>query len=154
MIRFSLYKIVQIITPFHLRRPRIIAWLKVYVSWLELILHELDALWQSSRIEARMTPQILFLEHLLNTRYGRNPWDILIDDGYALGPWLFSIDETASPQFYTNQADSYVWSDQDSTVVDFVVEVPGVLEDEVPVIGATVQKYKLPGKHFVVQIIN
>ncbi|MEI6899249.1 MAG: hypothetical protein WCL00_05185 [Bacteroidota bacterium] len=154
MIKFTLYKIVQIVTPFHLRRPRIIAWLKVYVSWLELILHELDALWQSSRIEARMTPQILFLEHLLNNRYGRNPWDILIDDGYALGPWIYLEGETATPQFYTDLSDSYLWSDSDGTEVDFVVEVPGVLEEEIAVIGATVQKYKLPGKYFVIQIID
>ena len=152
MVQVSLYNIAQMFTPHKKRKLWFLSWLNVMVSYLQWIIGELDALWQSSRIEATMTPQILYLERLLNARYSRNPWDILIDDGYALGPWVYLPGETATPQFYTDQEDSFLWSEQDSIDVDFVVEVPGVLEEEIPYIGATVQKYKLAGKHFVIQL--
>ena len=152
MIQFSLYKIVRVLTPQRHRKPVFVAWLKVFVSYLEKILHELYQLWQDTRTEAAMTPQIIYIEHLLNTRYGRDPWDILIDDGYYTGPWIFKIDEPSVPAFYMDQNNSFVWSDADSTTVDFVVRVPEALEMEVPVIAATVSKYKLPGKYFVIQL--
>lgn len=157
MIQFSLFKVIKIVTPFRHRKPRFLAWLKVYVSYLEWILQELYQYWHVTRVEANMTPQIIFIERLLNDRYGRDPWDILIVEGYELGPWLFLNDEPAVPQIYvynerTGVTDPFIWDITDPVEVDFVVKVPAELESEVPVIGATVQKYKLAGKRFVVQI--
>jgi hypothetical protein len=148
--RFSLFKVVQLEIPFLHRKPRFVAWVKTFVSYLAKIQEDLYQLWESSRIEALMTPQIKYLEGILNRRYGRT--DIFINDGFDLGPWIWPADETADPVFYLDQADSYVWSSGDSTVIDFVVNIPAVLDDETSYIAAVVNKFKLAGKTFVIQI--
>ncbi len=151
MYRSSISKIIQMLIPWGHRKPRFIAWLKVFVSYLAKIQNDLYQLWDRSLIEAYMTPQIMYLEGILNRRYGRT--DIWIGEGYTLGPWIWPVGSVPAVIFYLDQADSYVWTCNDQiSNVDFVVNIPAALEDEVQYIAAVVQKYKLPGKNFVIQI--
>lgn len=138
--------------PFEHRKSHYVAWVKTFVSYLAKIQEDLFQLWEATRDEALMTPQIMYLEHLLNNRYGRT--DIFISDGEYLGPWIWPKDETAEKIFYVDQADSFVWTDQDATNVDFIVNIPDVLESETRYIAAQVQKYKLAGKIFLIQLFN
>jgi len=137
--------------PWSHRKPRFTAWLKVFVSYLAKIQTDLYQLWDRTLIEAYMTPQIIALEGILNRRYGRT--DIWIGEGYQLGPWIWPVGSTPTVIFYLDQADSYVWTDNDqASNVAFVVNIPAALEDEVQYMAALVHKYKLPGKNFVIQI--
>ena len=70
MIRFSLFKVIQMILPWIRRKVRFIAWTKVFVSYLARILEQLWQFWEATAKECKMTPQIMYLEHLLNDRYG------------------------------------------------------------------------------------
>jgi hypothetical protein len=148
--RFSLFKVVQMEIPFLHRQPRLVAWLKVFVSYLAKIQEDLFQFWDRTRTEALMTPQIAYLEHILNNRYGRT--DIFIGDGYDLGPWIFKSSETADPEFFLDQANSYVWNNNDGIIIDFVVNIPEVILSETSYIAAVVNKFKLAGKTFVIQI--
>ena len=49
-------------------------------------------------------------------------------------------------------ADSFVYSQSDQTSVDFIVNIPHDLTDFVQDIAATVEKFKLFGKYFIIQI--
>lgn len=51
------------------------------------------------------------------------------------------------------EPDNYVYSIYDSINVDFVVQVPRSLVDYCNVIAAYVQKFKLAGKAFIIQLI-
>ncbi len=149
---FSLYKVIQILMPFRRRTPRFVAWVKVFISDLVMIHNSLLQLRQRSIKEARMTPQICYLEKLLNSRYGRT--DIRIVEGYQLGPWVFLAEPPSGDiDFFMVDPDYFVYSDEDSVTVDFVVQVPRVLSDFCNVIAAYVQKYKLAGKVFIIQLI-
>jgi len=150
MWKFSLYKITMIELPFRKRTTRFKAWIRVSVSYLVMIIDDLFVLWDSTIAEARMTPQVIYLERILNNRYGRT--DIFISEGFTLGPWVYLITETAVPQFYLDQADSYVFHKDDHVVVDFIVNIPEALIDEVQVIASTINKFKLLGKYFIIQI--
>jgi hypothetical protein len=121
------------------------------MSYLQMILEGFWQMRDDTIKEAKMTPQIAYLEHLLNDRYGRT--DIFISDGFELGPWIFSTEEEADPEFYMDQEDdSYIYSTDDQVTVSFVVNIPEVLSEEVQSIAAMVQKYKLAGKYFIIQI--
>lgn len=150
MIRFSLYRMIQILLPFSRRKPRVIAWVKVFVSHLTFITESLREFWSLSVKEAKMTPQVSYLEHLLNDRYGRE--DIFISDGYELGPWVFTKDEEADPEFFLDQADSFLWTGIDGIITDFIVNIPEILLDQAQVIAAYVWKFKLCGKTFIIQV--
>ena len=77
-------------------------------------------------------------------------------DGELLGLWLFTAAEPspAGSEFYLDQADSYVWNDEDQA--SFVVGVPDSFDDEVeiPQIAAIVSKFKLQGKNFIIEKIR
>ena len=152
MYPFSLFKIVQILTPAAKRTPRFIAWLKVFVSYLQYILEDFYQFRDRSIKEAIMTPQIIMIEWLLNTRYGTTK--IKIIEGYSLGPWIYPRLVDVLHEFYLDQTNSFVYSNQDAVTVDFVVDVPESLSSETSTIAALVQKYKLPGKTFIIQLIE
>ena len=136
--------------PFSHRKSRFTAWVKVFVSYLEVMQQDLYQLWNRTDAEAKMTPQIMYLEHLLNEKFGTT--DIVIDDGVNLGPWIYQSSETPDPEWFVDQANSFIWNNEDQVVIDFVVHIPSDIETGTPELAALVQKYKLPGKRFVIQI--
>jgi len=152
MNQFSLYKTVQILLPFSRRTARRIAWVKVFVSYLATMAEELFIYRTKTLKEAKMTPQVCFLEKLLNERYGVST--IRIVEGYELGPWVWiGAPPSGDIDFFMVDPDDFVYSDQDSVTVDFVVQVPRALSDFCNVIAALVQKFKLAGKIFLIQLI-
>jgi len=152
MIDFSLYKTIQILMPFSRRKPVFIAWVKVFISYLVFVHEQLRHFRGETLKEAFMTPQVCYLEKFLNSRYGRS--DIQIVEGYQLGPYVFSTDPpSADIDFFMVDPDYFVYSDEDSVTVNFVVQVPRALSSECNVIAAYVKKYKLAGKVFIIQLI-
>ena len=152
MWEFSLYKIGQILLPFAKRKVRFVAWVKVFLSWLGDILDRLRLFRGKSLRDAKMTPQICYLEKYLNDRF--NSTEIKIVEGYSLGPWMFLAGPPAGDvDFYAVEPDNYCYASNVTTDVDFVVEVPRELESECNVIAAIVQKFKMVGKSFIIQLI-
>ena len=154
MWQFNLNRVIRYLVPVYLRRPRFLAWLNASIGYLALILEGLRQNRYETTNEAYMTPQIIYLEHLLNDRYGRT--DIFISDGYLLGPWIFADADTPNPEFYMNDdpEDSYVYSQSDQVTVNFIVNIPSVLSTVTQDIAAMVQKFKLAGKYFIIQIFQ
>lgn len=137
--------------PWAHRRPRFVAWMKAGISYLQKIQHLLYEFWLTTVISAYMTPQIIYLEGILNRRYGRT--DIWIGDGYYLGPWIWPIGSVPAVIFYLDQPDSFVWTDNDSqSNVSFIVNIPAVVKPGSQWIAAIVTKYKLPGMNFIIQV--
>jgi hypothetical protein len=153
MLTFDLNKVIQICTPWAKRKPRFLTWAGIFISHLVVIKNALYVYWQKTIDEVMMTPQIAYLEHFLNRLFSRT--DIFITDGYELGPWIFSNTETPDPEFYMDTDDqSFVYSNQDTVTVDFIVNIPYAIIGDVQLIAAIVNKYKLPGKYFIIQIFH
>lgn len=152
MWEFSLYKIGQILLPFAKRKVGFVAWVKVYLSYLSDILDRLRLFRLASLRDAKMTPQICYLEKYLNDMF--NSTKIRIVDGYLLGPWcFFNGPPSGDEDFYMVEPDNYCFAYNVTTDIDFVVEVPQELEGECNVIAAYVQKFKMVGKSFIIQLI-
>lgn len=151
MFLSSIDRIVQMNTPYRLREPVFLSWLKTSVAYLVKIIADLNVLWEQTIIEVMTTPQILYLEHYLNNRFTRV--DIFISEGYDLGPWFFNTYVEGDPEFYWDIAnENWLWGNNDADTTDFVVNIPSILADQVQLIAACVQKYKLPGMRFIIQI--
>ncbi|MCX6266549.1 MAG: hypothetical protein NTW16_04230 [Bacteroidetes bacterium] len=138
--------------PHRHRKTRFIAWVKVFLAYLAKIKDDLYQYWDETILDASMSPQILYLERLLNLRYDRT--DIYIGEGYSHGPWVFTIAQPGTPEFYMDQEDdSWVYTYNDASGIDFVVHIPAFFSSvvDVPRIAAIVHKYKLPGKRFIIQ---
>jgi hypothetical protein len=126
-----------------------IAWVKVFVSYLVFVRENLSVFWDQTWLDACITPQVIYMEQALNLRFGRT--DIRILDGTYLGPFIFSRQDDPDTEFYMDQDDSWVYSESDHTDVDFVVEIPEAIETDAPLIAALTHRYKLPGKNFIIQ---
>lgn len=135
--------------PFRHRQLRFVAWVKVFVSYLVYIKVMLYLYWDQTQLDASITSQIIYIEKILNLACERT--DIYIDEGYYLGPWIVTAEETPDPEFYMDQADSYVFTRHDAVDVDFIVNIPAGISSAIPVIAALTHKYKLPGKYFIIQ---
>ena len=151
MWEFSLYKIGQLLLPHAKRKIGFIAWTGVYLGALAETLDRLRSHRAASLRDARMTPQICFLEKYLNDRFETS--GIRIVDGKMLGPWCFyggpPVDDV---DFYAVEPDNYCYAANVATEIDFVVEVPHPIQSECGAIAAAVQKYKMAGKSFLIQI--
>ena len=155
---YSVNKIGHILIPHRHRKPRFVAWVKVFLACLVKVKEDLYQYWDETITDASMTPQIIYLERLLNSMFDST--EIFISNDYEnLGPWIFLNTETADPEFYMSDdvetdVDAYVYNNLDAVWVDFTVNIPEALHDNIPLIAAIVQKYKLPGKYFIIQIYS
>ena len=138
--------------PHRHRQVKFIAWVKVFLSYLAMIKDNLYAWWDETLMDASMTPQVMYLERILNHIFAVT--SIFIDEGYTLGPWIFLDTETPDPEFYMDQADSFVYNLADAIIVNFTVNIPSTLSTVTGRIAAIVHKYKLPGKSFIIQIFS
>ena len=147
--QFSINKVAHMLIPYRHRTLKMVAWVKVFVSYLVYIKEMLFQVWDETVLDVSMTPQIAYLEKRLNIEFDRT--DIFIDEGFTLGPWIFLNTETADPDFFMDEDDSWVYTVSDAVDVDFVVNIPEVIESGAPLIAALTHKYKLPGKSFIIQ---
>jgi hypothetical protein len=148
-VQFSIDRIAHSLIPFRHRQLRFVAWVKVMVSYLAYLKEQLHAFWDDTVLDVSMTPQVSYLEKRLNLACNRT--DIFINEGYTVGPWIFRSEETADPEFYMDQSDSYVFSQDDAVDVDFVVNIPEIIVTSAPLIAALTHKYKIPGMDFIIQ---
>jgi hypothetical protein len=140
--------------PHRKRKAKYIHWIKTFVCHISNVF-DLLKLYRTEAIrQAYLTPQVTMLEKYLKDKFETE--DIEIVDGELLGPWLFTAAQPspAGSEFYLDQADSYVWNDEDQA--SFVVRVPDSFDDEVEIaqIAAIVSKFKLPGKNFIINKIS
>lgn len=153
MIKVNLIKSIKLLVPLALRKTRLQAWVTVFLSYLHMISLLLYEFRESLRKEILITPQIIYLEYYLNDRFGRT--DIFISEGYLLGPWVWSS-KPAAPDFdfFLDTPTSFVYASGDSNSVGFVVNIPSSIIDSANTIAAMVQRHKLVGKSFIIQIFS
>lgn len=138
-----------LVIPHRKRKAKYIHWIKTFVCHISNVF-DLLKLYRTEAIrQAYLTPQVAMLERYLNDKFTTE--DIEIVDGELLGPWLFTtVLASTGSEFYLDQSDSYLWNDEDQA--SFVVRVPDSFDDEVeiPQIVGIVNKFKLPGKNFII----
>ena len=101
--------------------------------------------------DIRITPQICYLEKVLNDHFQTTP-RIEIIDGSIFLTMYFTESWQSEMEYFDDDnfmGDSFVGND------DFVIMVPsGLTQDDLNYITAVVNKYKLPSKTFIISTIQ
>ena len=147
---FSINRIAHTLIPHRRRQIRMVAWVKVFVSYLVYIKENLWAFWDKTWLDAAITPQVKYMEQALNLQFNRN--DITIEDGQRLGPFIYTREEDPEKEFFMDDVDTWIYTSNEAEDCNFVVWIPSDIKTEAPLIAAMVHRYKLPGKKFIIQL--
>lgn len=145
-------QLLMILLPISLR---VSGWIKTILNAVAMqfnvVKSSFDNLIAAINYDIKITPQVCFLEKILNDHFQTTP-RIEIVDGSIFLTMYFTESWQSEMEYFDDDnfmGDSWVGND------DFVIMVPtGLTQDDHNYITATVNKYKLPSKTFIISIIS
>jgi hypothetical protein len=145
-------QLLMILLPISLR---VSGWIKTILNAVatqfNVVKDSFDVILSVINYDIRITPQICYLEKVLNDHFQTSP-HIKIIDGSIFLTMYFTESWQSEMEYFDDDnfmGDSFVGND------DFVVMVPaGLTQDDHNYITAVVNKYKLPSKTFIISIIQ
>lgn len=152
-------KLIQWLTPHFLNRQKHIAWLQVLlfpVVWL----HAQFLLFRAAKLkEATINSQVHRFTRALRDQFGSEEIFIIHFGDYLAQAFIYLEIEGAFLEFDYLDAENHVPVDYDATQAeydneyDFIVRISASLTGQQEAIAAFVNKYKLAGKRFKIEII-
>jgi hypothetical protein len=149
-------RLVRWKTPERKRLAVLLTWLYALVQPV-ISAHQSFLLFRKSRIyQLTITPQICYLERLLNDRFDNDDRRIYIEDTDWFDPWYVYQEDELKPRYmYTEAEDQpvYTYTDAEAgeTPDDFIVFVPASLVFDNTEMRALLNINKLPGTHYNIQ---
>lgn len=146
-------KLVQWLTPSMLRKSKMLAWISVCVSPVTFVYNNLLRFRKLTLYRLSITPQVCYLQKLLNDQYDYISRGIRIVDAEQTDPlfifedvedkpfWLFT-DGEASPQYLFTDGEASDLKD------DFIVIVPLSVQFDLNEMTSLINSYKLASKQF------
>lgn len=138
-----------------------------HLKWLACLMKPMDQLnttfknWVADvRGQMYLSGQVLYMEHYLNDLYDATLRRIYIDDGDAGTPFfVYNKADLTQNEYVYNKSESetapvlYNHADY-AGQVDFIVVIPwaSIPSDDETIMKARVNKYKLAGKRFSIQV--
>ena len=145
-------QLLMILLPISLR---VSGWIKTILNAVATqfnnVKDSFDVVLSLINYDIRITPQICYLEKVLNDHFQTTPRIEIIDGSIFLTMYFTESWQSEMEYFDDNNfmGDSFVGND------DFVIMVPsGLTQDDHNYITAIVNKYKLPSKTFIINIIS
>lgn len=151
-------KLVTWLTPSVLRKPKILAWLGIIIAPVQYIYQDLLRFRTAKLYELGITPQVCYLQKLLNDKYDYAQRRIKIVDAIDGAIWWIFTDAENKPQpIYTDAENEsqYIFTDGEcgGLLNDFIVEVPSAVTFNLNEMVSLLTNYKLASKQFAIQII-
>ena len=145
-------QLLMILLPISLR---VSGWIKTILNAVATqfnnVKDSFDVVLSLINYDIRITPQICYLEKVLNDHFQTTP-RIEIIDGSIFLTMYFTESWQSEMEYFDDDnfmGDSFVGND------DFVIMVPsGLTQDDLNYIIAVVNKYKLPSKTFIISTIQ
>lgn len=152
-------KLVVWLVPQLLRKARMVAWLMALVSPMVWIYNQLLGLRKIILYKLTITPQVVYLEKMLNDRYDTSDRRIYINDGQEYTSLPVFQREEAKPVFMFRKTEEgvlqtllYTKSETAQFTYDFIIHIPVFVSFDVNELTALVNSYKLAGKSYKIQI--
>lgn len=146
--------------PERLRNPVLTAFVMVMVSPVVLLYNSLLSFRALVLYKLTITPQVVFLEKLLNDRYDNVERRIFIADGKQYTPTFLFTKAELKPFFLFRKAEVgflekyfFLKNETGQFTWDFVIHIPAVINFNQNELVALVNTYKLPAKTFKIKII-
>lgn len=144
-------------TPAYIRKSRLQAFLQVLISGVVVLYQDMLRLRTQKLYELMITPQVCYLERLLNDRFDFTLRRIRVVDGIDKPPYYIYQQPELKPKYVRNRAEAtpaqYIYTAGESSSVqdDFVVLVPLALAFGEEEMRSLVKAYKLAGTKFKIQ---
>lgn len=146
-------KLALMLTPMHLRKPRFTALLLACVSGVQYVYTKFIGFKFNVEYDLTITPQVCFLEKLLNDYFDYDLRRIFIRDPYTRPPLVLykkseNIELVLKKKSEAGQVVLYAGFDQHISTDDFLIVLPTGLTADFAAMAALVKKYCLPAKNF------
>lgn len=150
------HKLIRLLMPPRLRKV-------VHIAWLHSLTYPVNMLYQQYRrnrdanlYRLSITPQVVYMEKLLNDRYDRSNRGIRIADAVSNEVTLIYQEEESKPKFLYTESEAqpiYIFTESEigNEPVDFYVLVPGTVPYNDAEMSALIDTYKLAGIAYKIQ---
>jgi len=151
-------KLVSWLTPKMLRNTKMLAWMGILIAPVQTIYQDLIRFRTQKLYQLSITPQVCYLQKLLNDRYDYVARRIRIVDSIEHDfLYIFQDAENKAVSIYTDGENipTYIFADGESgdSLNDFVVNVPAAVVFNLNEMVSLVKTNKLGAMQFTVQIV-
>jgi len=152
-------KIVKWWTPYPLRDVFLLTYLGVIIYPIAQV-HQLFLRFKTAKLyQLKITPQVCYLEKMLNDAFDFTARRIWIDDAIWYQPtYLYQENELKPVALSTDAENKPIYLYQEGEVGDFkddfVVYVPATVAFNVQQMIGSLDSYKLAGTRYKIQIVN
>ena len=161
MFNIDFDKIIELLLPIALRRPRLKAYLKAVSKPLKQLYNTFTAYRLHVLQSITHTGQVMYIEHLLNDLYDPLSRNIYLDDSTdaRLDDYLFNAAEGQDVMYLFNDSEEeeaeYVYNSSEYDAInDFIVKVPSHLYAHILSIKATIDNYRQAGKRYSIEYFD
>lgn len=152
-------KFRQRLLPSFLRLPKWLAWVKCMTYPAVVIYQDFLRFRAAKNYQLLITPQVCYLERLLNDRFDSVERRIVIIDGEDKPPvFLFTEEEDKPVYLFTEEEEdeepTFIYTEGEAGTItdDFIIKVPSDIVFEQSEMRSLVKAYKLAGTKFSIQI--
>jgi hypothetical protein len=149
-------KLVRLLVPPRLRKVKHIAWLQSLANPVNYLYQQFRRNRDANLYRLYITPQVVYMEKLLNDRYDISGRRIRVKDALVFEPeYIFQEQELKPVYIYKEEENKpvYLFTDDEigSDSVDFFVLMPSDLSYNEDEMTALINNYKLAGKRYKIQ---
>ena len=144
---FNIDKLLVLLTPTFLRKPKLVAWLRMLATPLHQVLYDFQRAHQADLYNLAHNSQVCYLRKALNDEFDDEQRRIRIEDGRQKQR-LYIYPRSANKPLYLGKIFLYQRGDYIDGGVDFIVVLPKDLTYDKYKLEALVNFYKLAGKRW------
>ena len=147
MYNLNIDKLLVLLTPTFLRKPKLVAWLRTLATPLHKLLYDFQQARTSDLYNLAHNSQVCYLRKALNDEFDSEQRRIRIEDGKQKQR-LYIYPRSANKPLYLGKLFLYQRGDYIDGGVDFIVALPKDLTYDKYKLEALVNFYKLAGKRW------
>nr|DAP86972.1 MAG TPA: hypothetical protein [Caudoviricetes sp.] len=147
MYNLNIDKLLVLLTPTFLRKPKVVAWLRALAIPLHKLLYEFQQARESDLYNLAHNSQVCYLRKALNDEFDSLLRRIHIEDGKK-NARLYIYPRSSNKPLYLGKVYLYQRGDYIDGGVDFIIVLPQGLEYDRYKLEALVNFYKLAGKRW------
>ena len=150
MYNLNIDKLLVLLTPTFLRKPKLVAWLRTLATPLHKLLYDFQRASQADLYNLAHNSQVCYLRKALNDEFDDEKRRIRIEDGRQKQR-LYIYPRSANKPLYIGKVFLYQRGDYIDGGVDFIVVLPKDLTYDKYKLEALVNFYKLAGKRLTIE---
>ena len=150
MYNLNIDKLLILLTPTFLRKPKLVAWLRMLATPFHKLLYDFQRASQDNLYNLAHNSQVCYLRKALNDEFDDEQRRIRIEDGKQKQR-LYIYPRSANKPLYLGKNFLYQRGDYIDGGVDFIVVLPKDLTYDKYKLEALVNFYKLAGKRWTIE---